>query len=474
MFRVVVIGGGLSGLSAAVRIRQRIPDVQLTVLEERTRAGGNIHTENRDGFVVEHGPNGFLDGKPSTLQLSRKMGLESSLIPGSEAARKNRFLYWNDQLQKLPGDPLGLLRTPLLTWRGKLAMLLEPFRRRPGNLPAEESVAAFARRRFGKEAADIFIDALVTGIHAGDPEKLSVRAAFPRLPTMEAEAGSVFRGFLRAGKIKKAAALARGEKPSPQRMWSFRNGLKTLIDAMTDQFGSSMVLSVRVKRIEKTDSGWLVRGEGNDSWSADVVVNTSPAFRQAEQIADLDHPFAEELARIRYTPVNVAVLGYKLEHAQRQPDGFGYIAPQSTRRDVLGVQWCSSIYPERAPPGYVLWRALCGGINRRDVMLLSDDELLNVVHREMQIAMGVTGPPVFTQVVRWPQAIPQYEIGHVARVARLESLAAKHRGLILGGNAFHGIAMNDCTERAEWIAEAVQDYRPIPAPIPPFGGPPMP
>ena len=464
MFRVVVIGGGLSGLSAAVRIRGRIPDVQLTVLEERTRPGGNIHTEQRDGFTVEHGPNGFLDAKPATLQLSRDLGLESQLVPGSEAARKNRYLYWNDALQKLPGDPLGLLRTPLLTWRGKLAMLLEPFRRKPGNLPAEESVAAFARRRFGKEATDIFIDALVTGIHAGDPERLSVRAAFPRLPKMEAEAGSVFRGFLRAGKAKKAAAMAKGEKPAPQRMWSFKYGLQTLIDAMVEPLRTSIVLGVRVVRIDKQDAGWLVRGEGNESWSADVVVNTSPAFRQAEHVHNFDAAFAEELAGIRYAAVNVAVLGYKREHTAKQPDGFGYIAPQSTHRDVLGVQWCSSIYPERAPTGFVLWRALCGGVNRPDVTLLSDEELLNAVHREMQNAMGVTGPPAFTRVVRWPHAIPQYEVGHVSRVQRLEGYAARHPGLILGGNAFHGVAMNDCTERAELIAERVAAYRRGPIP----------
>ena len=458
MFRVVVIGGGLSGLSAAVRLREQIPDAAITVLEERDRAGGNIRTETREGFVIEHGPNGFLDGKPSTLQLSRDLGLTEQLVAGSEAARKNRYLYWNDQLQMLPSDPLGLLRTPLLTWRGKLAMLLEPFRRRPGKLPRDESVAAFARRRFGKEAANIFIDALVTGIHAGDPERLSVRAAFPRLPKMEAEAGSVFRGFLRASKLKKQAAIARGEAPAPQRMWSFKNGLQTLIDAMGQRLGNDLICGVGVKRIERTDTGWIVRGDGRESWAADAVVNTVPSYRQAEQLENLDVPLAEELASIRYTAVNVAVLGYRREDAP-QPEGFGYIAPQATRRNVLGVQWCSSIYPDRAPPGFVLWRALCGGVNRPDMAALSNGDLIAAVHLEMQTAMRVTAPPAFAQVVRWPKAIPQYEIGHPARVQKLERLANRHSGLFLGGNAFHGIAMNDCTEQAERIAERVKAYR---------------
>jgi oxygen-dependent protoporphyrinogen oxidase len=244
----------------------------------------------------------------------------------------------------------------------------------------------------------------------------------------------------------------------PQRMWSFHGGLQVLIDAMVERLRANLIRGVRVKRLEKSNGGWIVRVEGNDAWPADVVVNTAPAFRQAEHIEELDAAFALELASIRYTAVNVAVLGYRREHAL-QPDGFGYIAPQATRRNVLGVQWCSTIYPGRAPEGYVLWRALCGGVNRPDVTALSDSELLNVAHREMQAAMGVTGSPVLTQVVRWPQAIPQYEVGHVARVERLEQFAAQHSGLFLGGNAFHGIAMNDCTEQAERLAERVQAYR---------------
>jgi oxygen-dependent protoporphyrinogen oxidase len=328
----------------------------------------------------------------------------------------------------------------------------------PKDLPDEESVAEFARRRFGKEAAAVFIDALVTGIHAGDPERLSVRAAFPRMTKMELEAGSVFRGVMRSVKAKKVAAKARGEKPMPQRMWSFPGGLQELINAMSERLGASLIRGVRVKRLEKSDAGWIVHGEGADRWPADVVVNTAPAFRQAEQVESLDGAFAAELVSIRFAAVSVAVLGYRSEHAP-QPDGFGYIAPQATRRDVLGVQWCSTIYPGRAPKGYVLWRALCGGVNRPDVAALPDGELLNVVHREMQIVMGVSGPPVFSQVVRWPHAIPQYEIGHVARVERLEQFASRHPGLFLGGNSFHGIAMNDCTEQAESLAERVSAYR---------------
>jgi oxygen-dependent protoporphyrinogen oxidase len=457
MPRIVIIGGGLSGLAAAFRLRQQLPSAELVLLERQSAVGGNIGTDHVDGFTVERGPNGIFDAKPHTNQLCRDLGLGDQLIPASEGSRKNRFLFVKGKLHRLPADPLSLLRTPVLSLRGRLAMLAEPFRRRPKQLPEDESVAAFARRRFGQEAADVFIDALVTGIHAGDPERLSVRAAFPRLPKFEAECGSVIRGFLRAAKERRKAAEARGEKPQPQRMWSFCGGLQVMIDALKDHLGSIVHTGLAVKRLEKTATGWLVRGDGSDSWLADVVVLTTPAYHQAEVLTDLDAELAAEISGIRYNVVSVVALGYREADAPIRPDGFGYIAPQNTRRDVLGVQWCSSTFPDRAPPGFVLWRALCGGVSRPDVATQPDDQLLKIVHTEMKVTMGVTAEPAFTRIIRWPKAIPQYELGHPQRVERIEAMAKRHRGLFLGGNAYHGVAMSDCTEQAERIAVIVKE-----------------
>jgi len=457
MKRIVIIGGGLSGLAAAYRIRQSQPPGELVLLESRPRLGGNVHTETRDGFTIEHGPNGFLDSKPATIRLCRDLGIGDRLLAASEGSRKNRYVYLRDQLHALPGSPLGLLRTPVLSWKGKLAMLAEPFRRRRGDLPADESIAEFARRRFGREAADVFVDALVTGIHAGDPEKLSVRAAFPRLPLFEREAGSVLKGFLRAAKQRRHDAVARGETPGPSRMWSFPGGLQELIDALAKELPGVTRCGVNVTSIEKAETGWRVRA-GGQAWEADLVIDTAPAYAQAEHVAGLDPTLAGELAAIRYNRIAVVFLGYREADAPLNPDGFGYIAPQNTRRDVLGVQWCSSIFQGRAPAGFVLWRALCGGVNRAEVAELPDDRLLQVVHREMEVVMKVTAAPAFTQVVRWPRAIPQYEVGHPARVGRIEALAKAHPGLILGGNHLHGVALNDCTEQAEQLAARVAGF----------------
>jgi oxygen-dependent protoporphyrinogen oxidase len=458
MPRVVVVGAGLSGLAVAFRLRQALPGVELTLLEGRDRPGGNVWTEHGDGFRVEAGPNGFLDNKPGAVQLCRDLGIDGRLVAASEGSRKNRFVFARDRLRKLPASPLGLLTTPLLSPGGKLALLREPFRRKPADVPADESVAAFARRRFGREAADVFVDALVTGIYAGDPEKLSVRAAFPRLARFEDEAGSVIRGFFRSLRQKRREAEARGVKSAPTRSWSFREGLRVLVESLADRVGVPVTTGVKVARIEPANPGWVVRGEGRDSWPADAVVLACPAYEQAAAVADLDPKLADDLAAVPYNRVAVVALGYRQSDVPGRLDGFGYIAPQNTRRDVLGVQWCSAIYPDRAPPGFVLWRALCGGTNRPDVFDLDDDTLVRTCHREMQLALGVQGEPVFRHVVRWPRAIPQYHLGHLERVARVETAVGRLPGLFLAGNALHGVALPDVAEQAGLTAGRVAAF----------------
>ncbi|MFL5339670.1 MAG: protoporphyrinogen oxidase [Gemmataceae bacterium] len=474
MAHIVIVGAGITGLALAFRLRQARPDFAVTLLESEPRPGGKIWTERRDGFQVEIGPNGFLDSKPATRQLCRDLGLDGELIAASELSRKNRFLFLDDRLQKLPGGPFGLLTSRLLSTRGKLAMLREPFRGR-STAAGDESVAAFFRRRLGNEAAAVLGDVLVTGIHGGDPELLSMKAAFPRVAEIEAKYGSVIRGFRRAAKERRREAVAKGEVPSTGRMWSFRGGLRRLVEALRDRV--QPICGVSVRRIESpgraavredaggaaplethvlTDGGspnWIVRGDGYDSWPADAVVLACPAHRQAEILADLDAPLAEEIAAIACNRIAVVAIGFRESDVPKLPDGFGYIAPQSTRRDLLGVQWCSAIYPDRAPAGFVLWRALCGGWHRGEIVDWDDDGLLNAVRSELQLAQGVQAAPAFHYIARWPRAIPQYQIGHSERVERIEQLAARHRGLYLSGNSYHGVALNDCTEQATILAE---------------------
>jgi oxygen-dependent protoporphyrinogen oxidase len=237
-------------------------------------------------------------------------------------------------------------------------------------------------------------------------------------------------------------------------MWSFREGLRVLVDGLARAVEPTIRCGITVKHLSRLESGWRIETEAGVQ-HADVVVLACPAHEQASIIEPINGELAREVAAIPYNRIAVVALGYRLADCPAAIDGFGYIAPQRTRRDVLGVQWCSSIFPDRAPAGCVLWRALCGGIHRGDLLDLDDESLARRVHDEIRLAMSVRGEPVFRRIVRWPHAIPQYTIGHLDRVMRIEALASRFAGLILTGNAFRGVAMGDCVNEAERVAARV-------------------
>jgi oxygen-dependent protoporphyrinogen oxidase len=444
MPRVVIVGGGISGLALAWRLEQARPDLEVVVLEQRPRLGGTVDTVERDGFRVEAGPNGFLDSKPATLELCRDLGLGDRLVAASEAARRNRFLLLGGRLRALPNSLLSFVFSDVLSWRAKLALVTERFRRSQPD-GEDESIDAFARRRVGGEIAETLADAFVTGIHAGDPALLSVRAALPRLAELEREHGSVFRGLART----------RRQRTGRGQMWSFREGLRLLIETLCDQLLLRPEVGVTVTRVRRDSSVWLIDAADGRGWRADAVVLTCPAYQQAALLRGQDADLAAEIDGIAYNRVVVVGLGYRAADVPHRLDGFGYLSRQRDRRDVLGVQWCSSIFPDRAPPGMVLLRALCGGWHRPEIVDWDDERLVAAVGAELSQTLGVHAPPALSQIVRWDKAIPQYHLGHLARVARIEAKTSRHPGLYLGGNAYHGVALNDCVERAGLLAGQV-------------------
>lgn len=453
--RIVIVGAGISGLSIAFRLQQRIPQANITVLEANDRPGGTAWTLREDGFQIEIGPNGFLDTKSSTRQLCQDVGLASQLVVATEAARKNRYLFLGDRLKALPDGLGAFLKTDLLTWRGKLSLVWERFRSKKAD-EADESIDVFARRRAGNEAADVFADALVTGIYAGDPKLLSLPACFPRIAELEREHGSVIKGFIAEAKKRRAEANAKGVAyERPGKMWSLPGGMRALIDAIVAQLKSPPDYGVAIRAVEKTNEDWRVHGERHQSWQADGVVLTCPAHQQAQLVSRLDAELAQEIGAIPYNCVAVVALGYRQADVPHSLDGFGYIAPENTRRDLLGVQWCSSIYPGRAPEGCVLLRAMAGGWQRPEIVDWDDHRLLQAIRTELHVAMNITAEPIFHKIIRWQKAIPQYHLGHLERVKRIDDRLKKWPGLWLGGNAYRGVAINDCTEQGDQIAQEI-------------------
>ena len=447
--RVLILGGGLAGLACAHHLLSSRPDLDLRVLEAAPRAGGNLGTATQQGYRVELGPNGFLDSKPGLIELCRSLGIDNELVAASEGSRKNRYVYHAGEVRKLPGGVFDFLTTPLLSLRGKLELLGEPLRKRRKS-GGEESVASFARRRFGNEAAAVFVQSLVTGIHAADWEHLSVQAAFPRLAEFERDFGSVVRGFLAAGREKKRLRPP-GAPRAVTRMWSFPAGLQRLVDALTERIGPALELHCPVTDLTRDGTEWKVTA-GRDEFRADAVVLALPAPRAAK-LAGLTAELRRDFADITYSPVNVVALGYREADCPFRPEGFGVIAPPTEGRAVLGVQWCSEIFPGRAPPGHVLWRALVGGATRPELAALPDAEITRVVADEMRAMMRVRGEPAFAQVVRWPHAIPHYTLGQVGRERRLRAGLARLPNLELVGTSVGGVAMNDGATGAKLAAE---------------------
>jgi oxygen-dependent protoporphyrinogen oxidase len=477
MKQVVIVGAGVSGLATAYHIgrlaRERGVALRPIILEGSSRPGGRVWTERVEGFQIELGANGFLDSKRSTLDLCHELGLGSELIAARPEAR-NRYIFWRDRLHKVPMGPGELLRSGLLSFRGKLRLLAEAFvaRRSAGG---DESVHEFACRRIGREAAEVLIDAMVTGIHAGDATLLSVAAAFPRMVELEREYGSLLRAMpkVRRQRLAEAAAAAATDHSplAPQysalstqhsaspggTLWSFKGGMAQLIERLTERCGAEIIRGVAVQRIVPNADGWSVHAESG-KWSADGVVLACPSFAQAAITELLDADLSRQLAAICYTQVVVVALGFCRADLAGPLDGFGYLSPQRTRRDVLGVLWSSSIFDHRAPDGMVLVQAMCGGWNRPDIVSWDDDRLRRAVLDEMRQTMGISVAPILVRIFRWPQAIPQYHIGHLDRVAAIETGRQRYPGLFLTGNSFRGVSVNDCTEEAVRCASEVIEH----------------
>lgn len=423
-----------------------------------------IHSTSVDGFLLENGPNGFLDSNPSTLNLCKAIGLESELLPASSSASRNRFLFLNKRLHKLPASLLGMAFSPVLSFSAKMRILAEPWKAKR-LIPAEESIADFFRARVGNEVATTLADAFVTGIWGGDPEKLSLPSCFPKWRQMEQEYGSILRG-VRARRIAKvrAARQAGLAVPKGPRMWSLKKGMGQLINNLATQLPNGVQINTKVTALQAVAGAsgpeWILFTEGNDKPQRfDQVILACPAQEQSRLLRSQDKPASELLAEITCTPI--AVVGiifpdHQIKQHGIQPDGFGYLSPQRDSRPVLGVQWCSSIFPGyRAPPGHQIWRALVGGPKQASLLDLDDRALEKVVLAELKTVGGWEIAPEITKIIRWKRAIPQYTLGHAELVRKIEARVMKIPGLILGGSTFRGVAINDCVEQAEILADRV-------------------
>lgn len=467
-WRVAVIGGGFSGLAAAHRLqelcaRDQFP-LDLVLFESGTRLGGVVGTRSIAGYRVELGADSFITNKPWAIDLCRRLGIENRLISTDPSFRRSLVLRNGKPVAVPEGFQLlspvsvgAVLRSPIFSWPGKLRMALEYVLPR-GYSEADESLAAFVRRRFGREALERLVQPLVGGIYTSDPEKLSLRATMPRFLDMEREHGSLIRALRRQ--------KARGEEDdattSGARYGLFvtpSSGIAELVDALSESVAkdASIQLETEVQALapEADGRGFVLDLPYGAKDSFDAVIVALPACRTAELIAGFAAPAREALSHIDYASTAIVVSGHKLSDVRHPLDAFGLVVPAIEKRKILAVSFTSRKFSGRAPEGCVQLRTFVGGAMQPELMQLSDAEMITLVRDELESMLGVTWKPDFTIVARWSKAMPQYHVGHLDRVAAIERELAAFPNLALAGSAYHGVGIPDCIHSGEQAAEKV-------------------
>ncbi len=445
--KIAVIGAGISGLSAAHFLKKG--GAAVTVFERHSAPGGTIGTKVVDGYLVEGGPNSTSETNFVIDELLSDLSIGDEKVYADEAS-KHRFILRNGKLHALPGGPGSFISTKLWTLGGKLRLFAEPF---VGRAEYEESIADFVTRRLGSEFLDYAINPFVAGVYAGSPSDLSVRAAFPKLYALEEKYGGLLKGaVLGARERKKRGTRAKASA----KLFSLRSGMGVLPATIARELGDAIRYGAEVGSVNSAGAQFTVNFTLNgksDSYTYDAVVLSAPAFAAAAIVKSWLPELSSELSKIKYPPVAVAVLGYKREQVKIDLRGFGFLVPEVENRKILGTIWSSSIFPARAPEGFVEFTTFVGGSRQPKLASLPNEEIARVAHEENAALMRISGSPAFRAVSKWDRAIPQYNIGHLSILDAVRHVESLHKGFYICCNYKDGISVADCIANGKSTAE---------------------
>ena len=460
--RLVVVGAGISGLAAAHRAVERAREqgrpLELTVLEGADRVGGTIQTEQRDGFLVEGGPDSFLSEKPWALALCQRIGLEERLMRTDDRFRRT-FVVWGGRLHPLPeGFQLlaptrlaPLLASGLFSWPGKLRMACDLVLPRGGD--PDESLGAFVRRRLGREALERVAQPLVAGIYTADPDELSLSATMPRFVEMERRERSVILALWRAA--RKAPAQHAGTSGARWSLFvTLARGMDELVQALAARLPAGAVrLKERVTGVAREDGRWRIATESGGAHEADALVLAPEAHQAARMLRYVDPALTHLLEGIPHASSATVSLAYRRADVRHPLDGFGFVVPHAERRPIIACTFSSVKYAGRAPDGHVLLRVFLGGALNEGVLQGDDATLVRTAREQIGPLLGITAEPELARVARHARAMPQYHVGHAARAAAIEQAVSRHPGLRLVGGAYRGVGIADCVRSGEDAAE---------------------
>jgi len=475
--RVIVIGGGLSGLAAAHRIHERAGalrrPIALTVLEAKERLGGVISTDRFDGFAVEGGPDSFITNKPWGIDLCHRLGLSDQLLE-TDASHRRSFVVCRGRLVPVPDGfvlmaphrLMPILTTPILSWRGKLRFLMDlviPRRNDEG----EESLGSFVRRRLGREALDRLVEPLVAGIYTADPNDLSLKATLPQFLAMERDHGSLIRAAWRESSRRGPWHHLRQASGARYGMFvTLSEGMDMLPSALAGALPPGTVhTGTSVRRISRNEpiSPWLVELLNGPPLEADAVIAATEAHASARFLDSQDPALALQLRAIPYASSAIVNIAYRRDQISHPLDGFGAVVPAIEGRSILAVSFVSVKFANRAPAGTVLLRVFLGGASRPEQLELDDAAITALVEGELAGLIGASGPPLFVRIGRHPRSMPQYNLGHLDRVASIRRNLAKYSRLYLAGVAYDGVGIPDCIHAAEMTADSLIDALANPA-----------
>ena len=454
MSHIIIIGGGISGLAAAHRLSEQ--QVRVTLLEASPRLGGTIQTEHRDGFLLERGPDSFISEKPQALELAKRLGLESRLVQTNEQFRRS-FIVRDGRLRAVPEGfqllaPSRLwpfITSDIFSVAGKARMaadLLLPRKSTNG----DESLASFVRRRLGTEALERMAQPMVGGIYTADPETLSLRATLPRFLEMEREHRSLILAMLRQGRAQKVGTS--GARYSL--FLTFDQGMQVLVDALAQQVKADIRLNTRVVRLKHDGSGWTIT-TSNGVINADAICVALPAYLAASLLDNVNERLADKLRQIKYASTATINFAYRRAAITHPLNGFGFVVPFVEKRSLIACTFSSVKFSGRAPEGHVLLRAFAGGALQPEIFALDEGEMRVRVESDLRELLGITEEPLFVEVAKWKDSMPQYEVGHLEQVNAIEKLAGEIPGLTLAGNAYRGAGIPDCIRSGERAANTI-------------------
>lgn len=461
--RAIVVGGGITGLAACYRLQHEaahrgIP-LDVTLLEATERVGGVIRTEHRDGFLLEHGPDAFISTKPAAKALCEELGIADQFIGTNPKVRRS-FVVRNGELHPVPegfymmapGSFKPFFKSPLFSWQGKLRMAMELFIPRRGR-DTDEAVAHFVRRRLGTEAFTRIAQPMIGGIYTSDAENLSLKATFPRFLEMENEHGSIIKA-LRAQKRQAAQTSQDTSGPRYSLFLSFKSGMQTLVDTLTEAVSDCIKLGASVEHIQYTEpAGWHVSLAAGESLNAELLCIALPAHQAGALIQNVSTPLATQFNAIPYASSATINLAFRQSDITHPLDGMGFVVPATENLSLIGCSFSSVKFEGRAPTEHVLLRAFIGEPESKK----SESELIELCKADLTPILGIKGEPQFADVSKHPQAMAQYQVGHQEVVNTVERLAGELPGFAVAGNGYHGVGIPDCIRSGEAAAISLLD-----------------